>query len=102
MEDDVRVRWEGLIERERDELAGHAEMGYQHVAGVEFEEYELAAAPDAGDKCVAELAIEARTRNAGSDAFEVQFSDEYAPSDNDWRQGSDDVFYFGKFRHKTS
>jgi hypothetical protein len=41
------------------------------------------------------LAIEARTRNAGSDAFEVQFRGDDASSDNDRGQGANDVFYFG-------
>ena len=39
------------------------------------------------------------TRNAWSDSFEIEFGGEDAPSDDERRQGADDVFYFGKFRH---
>jgi hypothetical protein len=45
------------------------------------------------------LAIERWARDAGRDAFQVQFGGEDAASGDEWGQCSDDVFYFGKFRH---
>jgi hypothetical protein len=41
------------------------------------------------------LTVEARTRDAGSDAFEIQLGGNDPSPDNDRGQGSDDVFYFG-------
>jgi hypothetical protein len=70
------------------------------VAGFEFEEDVFAAPANTGDESVAKLAIKRGPRYARRDSLKVQFGGKDAPSRYDLRQGSDDVFYFGQFRHK--
>ena len=73
----------------------------EYVSRFQLEEDVLAAPADTRDEGVLELMIESSTRDAGRDALEIQFGGEDAATCDEWRQGANDVFYFGKLRHKT-
>src|SRR5690242_2641682 len=66
-----RVRRQRFVGRERDKLAGHAQVRRQQFAGCELEEDVLATTADAGDRRILELSSEGGARKLGCDAFQI-------------------------------